>query len=70
MITVPAVDFSANGGINGSKPMPIEAFAQVYVEPGSTSSNINAYFIQQLDPNAVASGGPALGSLGRPVLIQ
>jgi hypothetical protein len=75
MITVPAVDFSANGGVNGTKPMPIEGFAQVYIEPGSTiggkaGDNISACFIKQVDPNAVASGGPSLGSLGRPMLIQ
>jgi Flp pilus assembly protein TadG len=67
LITVPAVDFT---GVNGSSSMPIEAFAQVYIEPGSTSLNINACFVRQLDPNAVASGGPALGSLGRPQLVQ
>jgi Flp pilus assembly protein TadG len=76
MVTVPAVDFNANGGVTGSQPMPIEAFAQVYIEPGSTlgngksGNNIAACFIQQVDPNAVASGGPALGSLGRPVLVE
>jgi len=71
MITVPAVDF--NGGtaaVNGSKTMPILGFAQVYIQPGSTTSNISACFIKQVDPNAVASGGPLLGSLGRPMLIQ
>jgi Flp pilus assembly protein TadG len=74
MVTVPAIDFNANGGVTGSQPMPIEAFAQVYIEPGSSigpnGTGINACFLKQLDPNAVASGGPALGSLGRPVLIQ
>jgi hypothetical protein len=70
MITVPAVDFNGN---TGSSLMPILGFAQVYIEPGSTigkTTSINACFIQQVDPNAVASGGPALGSLGRPILIQ
>ena len=71
MITVPAVDFNGTtSGVNGSKTMPVLGFAQVYVEPGSTTSSINACFIQQVDPGAVASGGPALGSLGRPILIQ
>ena len=72
LVTVPAVDFS---GTTGSKPLIIEAFAQVYIEPGSTiggksGNSITSCFVKQLDPNAVASGGPALGSLGRPVLIQ
>ena len=68
MVTVPAMNFS---GLSGSSTaLPIEAFAQVYLEPTSTASNITACFVKQLDPNAVASGGPALGSLGRPVLVQ
>jgi hypothetical protein len=67
MITAPAVDF---GGAHGSSSMTVEAFAQVYIEPGSTSTSINACFIKQLDPNAVASGGIALGSLGRPDLVR
>jgi Flp pilus assembly protein TadG len=68
LITVPAVDFTSETG--KSLAMPIEGFAQVYVEPGSTSSTINACFVKELDANAVASGGPALGSLGRPELVQ
>ena len=67
LVTVPAVNF---GGCTGSCNTTIEAFAQVYIEPSSTSANINACFVKQVDPNAVASGGPDLGSLGRPVLVQ
>ena len=67
LVTVAAIDFS---NCNGSCSPTIEAFAQVYIEPSSTSLSIDACFVQQIDPNAVASGGPALGSLGRPVLVQ
>ena len=68
MVTVPAVNFA---GLNGtSTALPIEAFAQVYLEPSSTASSITGCFVRQLDPNAVASGGPDLGSKGRPILVQ
>jgi hypothetical protein len=68
MVTVPAVNFA---GLNGtSTTLPIEAFAQVYLEPTSTADNISGCFVKQLDPNAVASGGPDLGSKGRPALVQ
>jgi hypothetical protein len=67
MVTVPAVNFQ---GANGSTSMAIEGFAQVYLEPTSTSTNITACFVKELDPKAIASGGPALGSLGRPELVQ
>jgi len=75
MITVPAADFNGTtGGVNGSKTMPVLGFAQVYIQPGSSigskGTGISACFIKQVDPNAVASGGPALGSLGRPMLVQ
>ena len=30
LVTVPAIDFT---GVNGSKNRPIEAFAQIYIEP-------------------------------------
>jgi Flp pilus assembly protein TadG len=69
LITVPAVNFVGTG----KTTFTIEGFAQVYIEPGSTATGtpgITACFIQQVDPNAVASGGPALGSLGRPILVQ
>jgi putative Flp pilus-assembly TadE/G-like protein len=67
LVTVAAVNF---GGCTGSCNTTIEAFAQVYIEPSSTSQNITACFVKQVDQNAVASGGPSLGSLGRPVLVQ
>jgi len=69
LVTVPAVDFN---GCSGSCGLAILAFAQVYIEPYSTSGNITACFINQVDPNAVASGtgAPALGSVGPSTLVQ
>jgi len=69
VVTVPAVDFV---GANGKSQLTVEAFAQVYIEPGSTASNISACFVKQLDVNALASSGsaPNLGSLGPVTLIQ
>lgn len=64
LITVPAVDF---GGITGKKSTPIEAFAQVYIEPGSTSTNITACFVKQADPSAI-SGDPNAPNLGSTII--
>jgi hypothetical protein len=68
LVTVPAVDFGGHTGTSGA--LPIEVFAEVYLEPTSTSTNIIGCFVKQIDPGALASGGPALGSLGRPMLVQ
>ena len=42
LVIMPAVDYS---GVVGSKPMPIEQFAEVYIEPDSTVSNLDGCFI-------------------------
>jgi Flp pilus assembly protein TadG len=64
LVTVPAVDY---GGVTGAKTMPIEAFAQVYIEPGSTSSNITACYVKQVDPSAI-SGDPNATNLGSTII--
>ena len=56
LVTVPAIDFT---GVNGNKDRPIEAFAQIYIDPTtSDSGTINGCFVQQITPNE-------LGQLGR-----
>ena len=42
LVIMPAVDFA---GVTGSKPMPIEQFAEVYLEPDSTPTNLDGCFI-------------------------
>ena len=61
LVTVPAVDFA---GVTGTETIPIEAFAQIYIEPGSTSANISACYVKQVDSNAVGGdeSAPKLGS--------
>lgn len=67
LVTVPAIDFT---GVKGNKNRPIEAFAQIYIEPGtSTTSNIDGCFVQQVIPNSLGgTGAPNLGALSPPVL--
>jgi hypothetical protein len=76
LVIVPAVDFN---GCKGSCSAAIEGFAQVYIEPSSTSkitgngtSNISACFVKGIVADAVAggSGGLDLGAIEPPNLIQ
>ena len=69
LVTVPAVDFS---GVTGRKSMSILGFAQVYIEPSSTSTNITACYVKSVS-GSVASGNPTalnLGAIEPPKLIQ
>ena len=69
LVTMPAVDFTGCHGANCS--MPIEAFAQVYLEQNSTGTDIEGCFVQTLTPNGVgSSSAPNLGSIGQPVLTN
>ena len=69
LVTVPAVNF---GGCTGGCTTTIEGFANVYLEPSSTSTNITACFVQTVTPNSTAgaSTAPQLGSYMQPQLIQ
>jgi hypothetical protein len=72
LITVPAVDFT---GVNGKKPVAIEGFAQIYIEPTSTikhGSNITACYVRSVDGNIVRGsiGALNLGAIEPPKLIQ
>jgi Flp pilus assembly protein TadG len=69
LVTMPAVDFTGCHGANCS--MPIEAFAQVYLEQNSTGTDIEGCFVQTLTPNGVgSSSAPNLGSIGQPILTN
>jgi hypothetical protein len=76
LVTIPAVDFA---GCNGNCNVTIEGFAQVYIEPTSSSKNkgqsgsqITACFIKGVDGNTVtgSSTAPSLGAIEPPKLIQ
>lgn len=69
LVTMPAVDFTGCHGANCS--MPIEAFAQVYLEQNSTGTDIEGCFVQQVTPNTEGSAGaPNLGPIGQPILTN
>jgi Flp pilus assembly protein TadG len=68
LVTVAAVDY---GGCTGACSMAIQAFAEIYLEQSSTTSQIDGCFVQPIDPIAVGgTGAPNLGPLGNPVLIN
>ncbi len=69
LVVVPAVDYS---GCTGNCTLTIEGFAEIYLEPATTTStNINGCFVSAVVPNTIASSSaPALGALQVPVLIQ
>jgi hypothetical protein len=64
LVTVPAVDYK---GCTGNCSMTIEAFAQIYIEPGSASTSINACYIQAADANAI-SGSTTATNLGTTII--
>ncbi len=69
LVVVPAVNFN---GCTGSCTLTIEGFANVYIEPSSTTTNVTACFVQTVTANTIAGGPstPDLGSNSQPVLIQ
>jgi Putative Flp pilus-assembly TadE/G-like len=69
-ITVmPIVDFSACPK-SGSCPLTIEGFAQVYIEPTSTSQSIQGCFVSTIAPDSIGSStAPAFGPLQPPKLV-
>jgi hypothetical protein len=51
--------------------MPIEAFAQIYLEQNSTGTDIQGCFAQSITPSGVgSSSAPNLGSIGQPILTN
>jgi hypothetical protein len=69
LVTVPAVDYH---GCTGNCSMVIEGFAEIYLEPTSTTAELDGCFVSSLTPKTVAGGPstPALGPIAPPVLIQ
>jgi hypothetical protein len=68
LVVVPAVDFTSTSGRTN---MPIEGFAQIYLEQSSTTAQINGCFISSVAGNTItSSGAPGLGAIAAPVLIQ
>jgi len=53
-VIMPAVDFTS---VTGKKPVAIEQFAEVYLEPDSTSQNIDGCFISTVVGGTLATGG-------------
>ena len=54
LVIMPAVDFTS---VTGKKPVAIEQFAEVYLEPDSTSTNIDGCFISTVVGGTLATGG-------------
>lgn len=68
LVVMPIVNYA---GCTGSCTMAIQGFAQVYIEPGSTTASVNGCFISQYDPNASGSStAQNFGPLSPPVLTQ
>jgi hypothetical protein len=69
LVVVPAVDYA---GCTGSCQANILGFADIYIEPGSTSTNITACFVQAVTANTISGGSNPvnLGSYAQPELIQ
>jgi Flp pilus assembly protein TadG len=67
VVVVPIVDFT---GCSGKCTLNIEGFAQVYLEPTSTSKNIQGCFVSTIAPDSIGSASaPAFGPLQQPALI-
>ena len=51
--------------------MPIEGFAEIYLEQNTTGTDIEGCFVKPVKPNTTGSAGaPDLGSLGQPILTN
>jgi Putative Flp pilus-assembly TadE/G-like len=77
LVVVPVVNFAGcktagTSGCTGNSALTIEGFAQVYLEPGtSTSTSISGCYVSAVDPTGLGSiGAPALGPTSPPVLIR
>jgi Flp pilus assembly protein TadG len=68
LVVLPAVDFN---GCRGRCSMTIQAFANVYIEPSSTSTNISACFVKAITPNSIGSStAPQLTAISPAQLIN
>jgi hypothetical protein len=69
LVTVPVVDFT---GCNGNCSLTIEGFAQVYLEQDSTSTSMDACYVQGSTTTNLAGSptAPDLGPTTPPLLIN
>jgi len=69
LVAVPAVDFH---GCTGNCPLTIEGFAEVYLEPATTTgTSINGCFVKEITADSIASSSaPGLGAQQVPALAQ
>jgi hypothetical protein len=68
LVIVPVVDFT---NVNGSKDTPIEAFAEVYLDPSTTSgTSINGCYVSSVVGNTTAGSSYSDGPTAPPVLIR
>jgi len=68
LVVMPVVNF---GTCTGSCTETIEGFVQVYIEPGSTTADVQGCYMNTVDPGAIGSSSVAnLGPKAPPVLIQ
>lgn len=70
LVVVPVVDFAAAGKA-GKTSMPIEQFAEVYLDPKTTDGNtINGCYVSSTVGDTIAGGTPSAGPNAAPLLIQ
>src|ERR1700722_4029176 len=69
LVAVPAVDFH---GCTGNCPLTIEGFAEVYLEPATTTRpSLNGCFVKEITADSIASSSaPGLGAQQVPALAQ
>jgi hypothetical protein len=71
LVVVPVVDF-ATASKNGTTALTIESFAEVYLDPSTTTgTSINGCYVSTIVGNTVSSsGGTSKGPQAAPTLIQ
>jgi Putative Flp pilus-assembly TadE/G-like len=70
LVIVPAVDFTGCSGSSCTPPLTIEAFAEVYLEPDSTSQNIDGCFVKSVVGGTTTGSNGSFGPQAAPTLIQ
>ena len=73
LVVVPVVDFAAAAKA-GKTSMPIEAFAEVYLEPtgpnATSATNIGGCYVSSVVGNTISGSTQSFGPMTPPVLIQ
>ena len=70
LVIVPAVDFTGCTGSSCTPPLTIEAFAEVYLEPDSTSQNIDGCFVKSVVGGTTTGSNGSFGPQAAPTLIN